>query len=430
MKKLFSIVVAVLFAGSMFAEDAVLTPGANSQDATVNGIDGVKCGTSSKAGSLTAKVGVGTNKVVLYAAAWKGVNGSSISISAPEGVTVSPASLNLTADDGISNNSPFTLNGDAEDFKFELELEGVNDEVELTISGSKRFVVWGVTYEAGAVTDPIISASNIDFGKKIIGEEETSWEGELVLNVVGKNLEGEIEITPSDNINVEPGVLPAEGGTLKLTVTAFPGDFSENIILKSGETTKEVVISGTVIQKKVVPGVDIEMSTEGGEKAYDALVNEVAGIKLGTSSAGGSFILKVPQGATKLHLFAAAWKGSTDVTLSLEAPEGVKLNDESNAIELALLADDGISGNSPFTLQGDEIEFLFDIEVSGAAADFDLNISCAARCAVWGAKQEGGATTLLDNSAVEFKAVKMIQNGQVIIVRDGVRYNMIGQVVE
>ena len=44
-------------------------------------------------------------------------------------------------------------------------------------------------------------------------------------------------------------------------------------------------------------------------------------------------------------------------------------------------------------------------------------------------KKKGGATAL-ENTVVENSAVKRIVNGQVIIERDGVRYNVIGQVIK
>ena len=84
----------------------------------------------------------GTKKLHLHAAAWKGVNGLSLNIT---GATVSPTSISLTADNGISNNSPFTLAGEAKDFYFVIELSDINAETELTFTTSttKRFVIWG-----------------------------------------------------------------------------------------------------------------------------------------------------------------------------------------------------------------------------------------------------------------------------------------------
>ena len=46
--------------------------------------------------------------------------------------------------------------------------------------------------------------------------------------------------------------------------------------------------------------------------------------------------------------------------------------------------------------------------------------------AIW--KQ--GTTTALENIAVEGKAVKTIINGQLIIIKNGVQYNALGQVIK
>lgn len=152
MKKFFSLIAAVLFAGSMMAADATMAAGTNGSACTVNGAAGIKCGTSKAAGDMTITVGAGATQLTVYAAAWKGVNGASIAITAPTGVTANPASLAITADDGISNNTPFTLAGTEANFKFEIALTGVEAETTLTLSCAKRFVVWNATYTTGGET--------------------------------------------------------------------------------------------------------------------------------------------------------------------------------------------------------------------------------------------------------------------------------------
>ncbi len=152
MKKIFSILAAVLFAGSMLAADATMTTGTSATACTVNGVDGIKCGTSKNGGDMTITVGAGATKLSFYAAAWNGVSDLSLNLAA-DGVTISPASVSLTADAGISNNSPFTLSGLPENFKFEVDLTGVTAEtaIAVTSSAAKRFVVWGAAYETGEV---------------------------------------------------------------------------------------------------------------------------------------------------------------------------------------------------------------------------------------------------------------------------------------
>lgn len=56
--------------------------------------------------------------------------------------------------------------------------------------------------------------------------------------------------------------------------------------------------------------------------------------------------------------------------------------------------------------------------------------ACYASGSVTLYKKGGGGATALDDAAVEHKAVKRIENGQIIIIRDGKRYNLVGARVE
>ena len=69
------------------------------------------------------------------------------------------------------------------------------------------------------------------------------------------------------------------------------------------------------------------------------------------------------------------------------------------------------------TANGNE---YFDLEIVGEGVSSTTYYTSTLNCS-------GSA---IENTAVEQKAVKMIYNGQVVIVRDGVRYNMLGQTIE
>lgn len=145
LSKLMLLLCALLVGSTSAWADAVtLTAGTNGSACTVNNNDGIKIGTSSKGGDMTITVPAYTTKLTLHAAAWKGVTGLSLNIS---GATVSPENISLTADDGISGNSPFTLSGNESDFVFELSLSNVTTETILTFetSTTKRCVVWGAS---------------------------------------------------------------------------------------------------------------------------------------------------------------------------------------------------------------------------------------------------------------------------------------------
>lgn len=143
------LLLCALIVGSLssWADDVTLTAGTNGSTCTVNNQEGIKVGTSSKGGDMSITVPANTTKLILHAAAWKGVSGLSLNVS---GATASPKSIALTADDGISNNSPFTLSGSESDFEFEISLSDIITETKIKFESSiaKRFVVWG----ASAVT--------------------------------------------------------------------------------------------------------------------------------------------------------------------------------------------------------------------------------------------------------------------------------------
>ena len=145
---MFLLLCMIVGAGTAWAEDVTLTAGTNGSACQVNNQDGIKVGTSSKGGDMSITVPANTTTLKIHAAAWKGVSGLSLNIT---GATASPSSITLTADDGISNNSPFTLNGNESDFEFEITLSNVTDETTLTFTSSiaKRFVVWGASAETG-----------------------------------------------------------------------------------------------------------------------------------------------------------------------------------------------------------------------------------------------------------------------------------------
>ena len=126
--------------------NVTLSAGTNGSAATVNNQTAIKVGTSSKGGDMSVTVPAGTTTLHVHAAAWNGVNGLSLNIS---GATSSPTSISLTADSGISGNSPFTLNGNPEDFYFEIALSNITTvtTIKFTSSSAKRFAVWGVNAE-------------------------------------------------------------------------------------------------------------------------------------------------------------------------------------------------------------------------------------------------------------------------------------------
>ena len=176
---LFMAVVGVAWAQSDYSDDytgnVTLSTTGGTQASTckvkIDGTDydGIKLGSSKNAGAVKITVPAGTKYLHLHVAAW---NNDNVTLDVtPTGYS---SGIALTSNSGISNNSPFTFNGDpstSDYYKVITFSEALTDNTDLTFTatGGKRFVVWGVTAEeeaGGGDTDtPSINTEdvNIDY---------------------------------------------------------------------------------------------------------------------------------------------------------------------------------------------------------------------------------------------------------------------------
>ncbi len=110
--------------------------------------DGIKAGTGSNAGAVRITVPSGTKYLHLHVAGW---NNESVVLSVtPTGYS---SNIKLTSNSGISSNTPFTFNGEANTsdyYKVITFNTALTSDTNLTFTASsgKRFVVWGVTAQA------------------------------------------------------------------------------------------------------------------------------------------------------------------------------------------------------------------------------------------------------------------------------------------
>lgn len=123
----------------------------------VNGQKAVKVGTSSAAGTALIHVPAGATKLYFLAAAWAN-KPCKLTLSA-DGITMDPsANIQLTADAGISGNSPFyTQKGDLKAYEVVVTLSGVTAATDITVTATtsdKRFVLWDVTCDGDTPTPP------------------------------------------------------------------------------------------------------------------------------------------------------------------------------------------------------------------------------------------------------------------------------------
>lgn len=155
--------------------------------------------------------------------------------------------------------------------------------------------------------------------------------------------------------------------TDKVTWTMDPETFDAASASTSVEVTAKIgaiesaskTISGIVVNAKEQTYANtytsnVTLSTDGGTSASTAKVvikgTNYDALKAGASKTAGACVVTIPANTKTLHFHAAGWSGET-----------VKL--DVNGTKYSLVADTGVTGNSPFTLSNDPEEndyFTFD----------------------------------------------------------------------
>ncbi|MCR5266610.1 MAG: hypothetical protein K6E29_08490 [Cyanobacteria bacterium RUI128] len=438
MKKIFSLLAAVLFAGSMMAAEKTVTYvfTTKSWAATMN---------DAAANWISNKDGGGfSNNGVQVTTSYSGANATSpdsynqiskIVVTYNTNKSAGKGTFDVKIGDNEKVNKEWKYNtGDADGRIANYETEFTYDtpqtgEVTLTANtttNSVYVVSIAITYNEDA-SAPVLKADKIDLGLVVISDKESEYVLDTNLVVTAANLTAPIAVTNSAHVTAAVASLPAEGGTLNLHIVAPVGELKDTIVLASGEKSIKVAIVGNVKQAVVLPGIPAKMET--GDASMEATVNGLPAIKAGTGSNAGSMKITVPANTIKLHFYAVAWKDEAG-DLSIAAPEGVTLDKSA----VALSADDGISGSgSDYLLKTlVESDCAFHISLNGVTEETVITLSRPAsknRFAVWGATYELGEATAIENTAVEAKAFKTFENGQLVIIKNGVKYDVTGAVI-
>jgi len=170
-----------------------------------------------------------------------------------------------------------------------------------------------------------------------------------------------------------------------------------------------------------------------GTNAFDDVkVNDGKAIKVGTSKNAGDMSIKVGAGATSLVFHAAGWKPtkseqatSTTILLSTE-DAGVNLSKASFDID----NEDKFTGSDTEFTISNEKKYELHVTLTGVKDGATIKITADRRFVVWGATYDTSSTEAIDNTAAEVKAVKTFENGQLVIIKNGVKYNATGTVVK
>ena len=262
--------------GNAWAEDysathtsnVTFTAGTNGSTAKVkiNSVeyDAMKLGASSKTGTMTFKIPVGTTKIHLHVAGWNGKN-TKLNLSANNGVTLGTTSITSTADNGVANNSPFTLatpaNATTSYYKVvEITSGATVAETTITIqttSTGYRAVVWGVNAETesggSGSTEPALSATpkEIDFGAVYQG---TTVEDQTV-TVNFENLTGNVTYSGLTTPFTATGTVSNDGDKITIAAnTATIGEYSQTLTIEAADKSVEVTVKMNVVEKPAPTG--------------------------------------------------------------------------------------------------------------------------------------------------------------------------------
>lgn len=171
---------------------------------------------------------------------------------------------------------------------------------------------------------------------------------------------------------------------------AWTFDFSSNVKYEAGDNS--------LIQAVKLNGSDSETET----------------LKLATSSKAGTGVIYVTKGSTKLTLYAAAWKGISDVEIVF-TQGGTEIG------KITPAANDGVSNNSPYTVTVAETDF-YSLNLN---SDAPVSVSSANRAIIFAAKSDGTGEINIPTSDVKYKKATAIVSGKsyaIVGVKDGKYY--------
>ena len=275
-----------------------------------------------------------------------------------------------------------------------------------------------LTYTSGVTPQRTLQSIYIDGeATKLEYREGESFEP-TGLKVMGVYDSGDdTEITAGIEWTIVPGTLTL--GTTSVDVTAQHKDFTSEVF----------TVNNIVVTEKPAPSgyadtytSNVELSTEGGISATAVQVKidgtEYDAIKAGTGKVKGACVVSIPANTKTLHFHAAAWN-----------KEVVKL--DVNGTTYDLVADAAIAGSgTSYELQNDPAtQDYFTFDPKGATTiTFTASADAAGfRFVLFGVNAELDTPTAMQEVMENANVSKQLINGQLIIIRDNVRYNVAGQ---
>lgn len=392
MRKLFSMIAAVLFAGSMFAAvqefTMTISPSDfNSTSYAANNNEKTTIAVATADPSVTMEVKWTSNQVMLGSQKIQGQKTNGQIFNTASWGKIKSVTIN-------DNENGYTY------------IIGSEAKPTTAVTDGGFFIVKAGTSKASYCTSIVIKfeadpaaaslhADDVELGDMLV-EPDEAFEKVVSINVEASNLSAPIAFsTESPMLSfVTPGTtLPATGGELKVKIVANHGDvINETVLLSSGSLSATVTISGEVWEKYYTPG-SVDVKFEAGVKAQGGdttTVNGQKAVKVGTSNDPGTAIITIPAGATKLYFLAAAWSGKP-CTITLSDSEI-----DFSPTTADLKADAGIANSSPFVTKSGNLEqYLVEVELNNVGAETEMTVTATGtnkRFVIWDVTCDKGDT--------------------------------------
>ena len=292
-------------------------------------------------------------------------------------------SSSATSESYISGGEIQTWSITSSSYTYNLTGTDVNTMYYLYVTNKNAQVTTlTLTYEGSDTPDKTLISLAIS-GTPTKTEYETGEEFDPAGLVVTGTYDDEstADLTNAADWTFDPATFTSTSQT-SVSVTATVGDITSPAYTINGLTVTEHVQTYANTYTS-----NVELTTAGGTSASAAKVKwenvEYNALKCGTSSAAGACIVTIPANTQTLHFHAAGWNGET-----------VVLNETFN-----LVADGGVSGNSPFSLQNDpETKDYFTLDPQGATS-ITFSATSGKRFVLFGVNAEEATTHTLTFSA-------------------------------
>ena len=483
MRKLFSLIAAVLFAGSMFAAEVTVSKSIHdlfpddangTQEATLYS-DAFITISVNKDGNNGKVYGTGTewrlyqsnNAVVTVAA-----TNATIKTVAFEFAVKNTAVLNY-GENAMTSNEAVNVNAASAQFVVANSGEAVNGQVII-----KSFIV---VYEAGDAPEPACKWDEIAFlgngsGVAAYTDRFKVCTGDpaptAVVNIQSPDWAAEPGIYlnfPSADwgaISLAEDQYKIQGAGILLYVSAFLYDAETEVTIVCQEVTYTLTVKNVSPDEKPVAKTTCAevyaLAKNDAVALNDVVVTFVNGKNVWVKDATGAMLLYLSADATwKAGDVLAGVAGTVDIYKGLyevkpsadqaaavvatagEAPAPEELaaidldKDMNKYIILKNVAVSGPFASNKLTMTVGENEYeLFNKFNSDYAFVAEKKYDIVGIVSIYNSLQvlfinaTENTATAIDNTVVSEKAIKMFENGQLIIIKNGVKYNALGSVIE